>query len=114
MRHEDDRPSASARGYGRTWQRLRRMVLAREPVCRSCQREPASEVDHIIALDKGGTNAMENLQGLCKPCHSRKTRAVDGRRQKGQWQPRKARAARTAPARRQGGGAGQIPGAAGQ
>lgn len=26
-------------------------------------------VDHIIPLSQGGTNALTNLAGLCRPCH---------------------------------------------
>lgn len=32
------------------------------------------ECDHLIPLRDGGTNAVENLRVLCKPCHQRKTR----------------------------------------
>lgn len=53
------------------------MVLAREPLCAECKQGgmvvAASEVDHIIPLADGGTNDPENLQALCKACHSRKT-----------------------------------------
>lgn len=73
----DNRPSARERGYGATWEKLRRMVLAREPLCRHCKRggrtTVANEVDHIKPLSGGGTNHMDNLQPLCKSCHSRKT-----------------------------------------
>lgn len=31
------------------------------------------ECDHILERVRGGTNAMENLQTLCVPCHKRKT-----------------------------------------
>ncbi len=31
------------------------------------------EIDHILPLYKGGTNAIENLQALCPNCHRRKT-----------------------------------------
>lgn len=78
-RHVDQhRPSASKRGYGHTWQKLRKLILHRDPVCVMCAREAATEVDHIVALAKGGDNALENLQGLCKSCHSRKTATEDG------------------------------------
>ncbi len=34
----------------------------------------ATEIDHIIPLKNGGTNDIENLQALCKRCHSKKTK----------------------------------------
>ena len=77
VKRVDDRPSACKRGYGRKWQRLRKMKLARRPMCECCG-SPANEVDHVIALSAGGTNEMDNLQSLCKSCHSRKTVAEDG------------------------------------
>ena len=86
-RAPDTRPSAQARGYGRRWRRLRKMVLARQPLCEDCiergQVTPASEVHHIVPRVEGGPDSFENLQALCKPCHSRKT----GRAQRRQvWQ----------------------------
>lgn len=59
-------------GYGRAWQKLRMFVLRREPMCRSCGAA-ANEVDHIRPRSMGGTDDLDNLQPLCKPCHSRKT-----------------------------------------
>ena len=35
--------------------------------------EVATQVDHIIELAIGGTNTLDNLQPLCKPCHTAKT-----------------------------------------
>lgn len=57
------------------------MFLAEHPICADPfgvhkQRgdvEASSEVDHVIPLDAGGTDDEENLQALCKRCHSRKT-----------------------------------------
>ena len=76
-RAPDDRPSAAARGYDGRWRKVRRIVLAEEPLCRSCKARGrvvlASEVDHIMPLSDGGTEERENLQSLCKPCHSEKT-----------------------------------------
>ena len=31
------------------------------------------EVDHIIALYKGGSNELNNLEALCRNCHGKKT-----------------------------------------
>lgn len=67
----------SARGYGATWQRLRAMILAEEPLCRECAKEGrtelATDVDHITPIKQGGPNTRANLQPLCKMHHSRKT-----------------------------------------
>lgn len=80
-RKPDDRRSASARGYGRNWQKLRLSVLAEEPLCRAClargQVVAAVDVDHIVPKSKGGTDHRSNLQPLCHPCHSVKTGTED-------------------------------------
>ncbi|MDC0325220.1 HNH endonuclease [bacterium] len=81
-REPEERQSASARGYGSRWQKLRLMVLKREPLCRHCniqgQITLATDVDHIISLVRGGTNELNNLQPLCHSCHSKKTAREDG------------------------------------
>lgn len=72
-RTPDRRAPPYKRGYDRTWQRLRRMYLRRYPVCEKCGA-PATEVHHVHALVDGGPRlCYDNLQALCKPCHSRKT-----------------------------------------
>jgi len=35
------------------------------------------EIDHIIPLEQGGSNAKANLQGLCPSCHIYKTTVLD-------------------------------------
>jgi len=57
----------------RGWRKLRSFILDRDPLCVLCRRAPANEVDHIVPRADGGDDAPENLQGLCKSCHSRKT-----------------------------------------
>ncbi len=73
----DPRPSAWRRGYDAIWRGWRRAVLLREPLCRACAGQglvvAAREVDHIRPLAEGGVHAFDNLQPLCKPCHTRKT-----------------------------------------
>lgn len=77
------RGSASSRGYGPAWARLRRRHLAMHPVCVACDADgyttPATDVDHIIPRARGGTDHASNLQSLCRSCHSRKTALEDGR-----------------------------------
>ena len=78
--YDRERGSASARGYGRRWQRLRKLVLVRQPICGwpDCTAA-ATEVDHIKPRRRGGTDRLENLQALCKAHHSLKTVREDGR-----------------------------------
>ncbi len=84
QKYDSQRGSAASRGYGRDWQRLRRLVLSEEPLCRECQKRGrvtlAVEVDHIVPIRKAPERRLDqtNLQGLCKPCHSRKTAREDG------------------------------------
>lgn len=59
------------------WRALRRQVLAEEPHCRACGG-PASEVDHIVPLSRGGSRDRSNLQALCRECHREKTRRENG------------------------------------
>lgn len=58
------------------WRRLRKQVLAEEPLCRHCAAQglvvPATEVDH---MNGAADNSRDALQALCKPCHSIKTMA---------------------------------------
>ena len=54
------------------------MVLERDPICRGCGRAPSVHVDHVLPRAQGGTDDPSNLQGLCTPCHSRKTVTQDG------------------------------------
>lgn len=75
-RPEAERPSAAKRGYGGKWRAVRAAFLRAHPVC-ACGA-PACEVDHVVPLREGGSNARANLRALCKPCHSRKTATHDG------------------------------------
>lgn len=77
----DLRPSSTRRGYDQHWRRIRAQYLQSHPSCtynRKCRPgTPATEVDHVIALSDGGTNAWHNLRASCKPCHSSKTARLD-------------------------------------
>ena len=80
------RGSSNDRGYGSRWATLRKMVLAAHPLCadpggvHAANGEVvlATDVDHIVPLQQGGTDELGNLQALCHSCHSIKTAREDG------------------------------------
>ena len=86
-RYNKQRGTSAQRGYGANWRKLRKMVLARNPICEDpfglhkeySELIKANEVDHIIPKKHGGESEMSNLQSLCKSCHSKKTAVEDGR-----------------------------------
>ena len=86
-KYNRERGSAAARGYDHNWRKLRKMQLARNPLCEDPYGDHAehhetimaTQVDHITPLREGGTNRMSNLQSLCIRCHSKKTALEDGR-----------------------------------
>ena len=64
----------------RHWYNLRTLTLARDPICKRCNRSPSAIADHIIP-HKGVWELFSdllNLQGLCSACHSLKTAREDG------------------------------------
>lgn len=69
------------RGKAGVAQRDRR--LKAEPLCRHCKSAGivriAKEVDHIVPLDKGGTDTDDNVQSLCLDCHKAKSATEDHR-----------------------------------
>lgn len=78
--YDAKRGSASQRGYGVRWRRLRIMFLYAHPLCadpfgdHGDRPVPATDVDHIRRKKDGGKDEWENLQSLCHSCHSRKTK----------------------------------------
>ncbi len=76
---QDTRESSSQRGYDGLWQRFRAVYLRQHPICVHCTREGrttlANEVHHIQALRDGGARLdPDNVEGLCKSCHSKETK----------------------------------------
>lgn len=50
--------------------------------CAKCDDllKPTCELDHIVSLEEGGKDVLNNIQALCVPCHKDKT--YDSRLQK--------------------------------
>lgn len=59
---------------------LRYVTLARDPICRICNRNASTVADHIKP-HKGVWELfcdLANLQGICEGCHAKKTAQEDG------------------------------------
>ena len=78
-RYDAARGTTKERGYGVEWQRLRRLILDRDPMCTwpGCEQR-STDVDHIVSRRRGGTDDPSNLRGLCHAHHSEKTARFDG------------------------------------
>lgn len=68
------RGSAAKQGYGRQHQRLRLLVLHRDPICKMCGVRPSTVLDHIVPVKEHGPRwDVTNLQGVCVNCHNQKS-----------------------------------------
>lgn len=54
------------------WNRRRKRILRRDPICQGCKAAPSQQVDHVDGTDNHDDS---NLQGLCIDCHATKTKA---------------------------------------
>jgi 5-methylcytosine-specific restriction enzyme A len=58
---------------------MRAALFRRAPLCVECERRGrirlATQRDHILALEEGGTDTQDNEQGLCDDCHAAKSLA---------------------------------------
>lgn len=57
--------TSTPRMSGRPWRRLRSRILAGSTICHICGHDGSDAVDHVIPLERGGTNRLENL----RPAH---------------------------------------------
>ena len=84
--------SRQARGYGAAWERVRKVVLARDcGMCQPCKRKhmatPGNIVDHVVSKAKAAAlrwsqariDHPDNLQTICKDCHDVKTEEEQGK-----------------------------------
>jgi 5-methylcytosine-specific restriction enzyme A len=74
-RYDDQRGTATERGYGATWQKIRERKLSHDPFCEPCKTEGRKTlgqmVHHELPIAEGGTHAMKNLVTTCYSCHER-------------------------------------------
>lgn len=62
------------------WKLTRTAVLVRDPICVECHHAGSEEADHVIPARaySGDFFDLDNLQGLCRACHSSKTAKEGG------------------------------------
>jgi hypothetical protein len=51
------------------YKQARAELLRDQPICHWCKRNPATELDHLVESDKGGT-IEDGYVASCKPCNS--------------------------------------------
>jgi 5-methylcytosine-specific restriction endonuclease McrA len=66
------------------FKRNRAKLLADEPACHWCGIARATEADHLLESDAGGSNSMDNLVPACKPCNARRGQAYRVRKEREQ------------------------------
>jgi 5-methylcytosine-specific restriction enzyme A len=77
-------------GSTRQWRKTRTRILTRDHG--RCQRcgNPASEVDHIRPVARGGSDHPANLEAICRACNLAKS-ATEGANRPGMGAPRQPR-----------------------
>ena len=60
-------------GYPDDWDRIRKRVYERDNyTCQGCgETDTELHAHHIVPKSDGGSDRMDNLLTLCKPCHER-------------------------------------------
>lgn len=76
------KPLVTERTRGSAWMKIRDRIMRRANglcECSDCRTRmtllPAHQVDHIVGLHEGGTDADANLQAMNVACHARKSAA---------------------------------------
>ena len=79
-RFDQRRPSSSARGYDRSWEKARAEFLRRHPRCKC--GDPATLVDHIRPHRGDQTLFWDktNWEAMCVSCHSGAKQRIERRK----------------------------------
>ena len=77
------RPEYNSKEY----KEARAELLRDSPICYWCRRAPATEADHLVETDRGGT-WRDGLVPSCKPCNARRGATYENRERAGRIQRR--------------------------
>lgn len=72
------KPSASRRGYGKTWQRLSALAISLQPWCSRCKSTNDLTTDHRAPLALVGERelSLADVDVLCRKCNSSKGKRI--------------------------------------
>jgi len=62
-------PSTNQGGSHSIWRKRRSIILKMHDYCCAYCGDEADTVDHVLALNKGGTDDINNLVAACKRCN---------------------------------------------
>ena len=71
-----------------TYQRNRKLILSDNPPCHWCGINVASEADHLIETDRGGTSELDNLVPACRKCNATRGNQYRTQRDNQQLKPK--------------------------
>ena len=71
-----------------TYQRNRKLILSDNPPCHWCGINAASEADHLIETDRGGTSELDNLVPSCRKCNATRGNKYRAARDQQRSQPK--------------------------
>lgn len=68
-------------GYDAEWEETRERIFERDfQLCQVCRTRAATEVDHVVPKEAGGSDEDDNLQSICSICHDIKTGTENAQR----------------------------------
>ena len=71
--HAEGYPPRVKRSVGETRKKI--VASSQNWRCKHCTNQLTAfyEIDHVVALEEGGSNEASNLVALCRECHAKKT-----------------------------------------
>jgi 5-methylcytosine-specific restriction endonuclease McrA len=65
----------SKRTANPTYRKNRAQLLRDQPNCHWCKKAKATQADHLIEADRGGTDDLDNMVASCGRCNAKRGQA---------------------------------------